>query len=321
MRWLTSTGDSGERLDRYLAGHFGQARNQIARWIRDGRVLVGGRPAKPSLRLDGEEWIECEPPARDAGERMEPEDGPLELLYEDCDCLVVNKPAGLVVHPGAGREGGTLAHRILHRYPETGAVGGPGRPGIVHRLDRDTTGALLVARTPEAYAKLSSDFAERRIDKSYVAIAYGPFGGRDAGTIDAPVGRHPHRRREMTVSPAGRPAITHYRIREEARGLALVEIGLETGRTHQIRVHLKHAGHPIVGDPVYGEARWKGLAREDRARLRDFGRPALHAWRLVFAQPRSGERLGVEAPIAADLERLWSEHSGASAAERLQSGD
>lgn len=304
MRWLTSAEDSGERVDRYLADHYDQARNQVAAWIREGRVLVDGRVAKASLRLAGAEWIECEPLERSFALEMEPEEGPLDVLFEDDQIAILNKPAGMVVHPGAGRGRGTLAHRILHRYPETARVGGPGRPGIVHRLDRDTTGVLAVARTSEAYAELSRAFAERRVSKTYLAVVYGSLRP-PAGTIDAAVGRHPRRRREMSVSARGRPAITHYRTRAESAGLSLLEIDLETGRTHQIRVHLKHRKHPLVGDPIYGEARWKGLPRSLHRALRGFARPALHAWRLSLPHPVSGSRVDCSAPPAGDLEELW----------------
>ena len=304
MRWLTSPEAAGERIDRYLAVHYGQARNQVAQWIREGRVLIDGRRAKASTRLDGGEWVECEPLERSFADEMEPESGPLEVLLEDVHLALLNKPAGLVVHPGAGRDRGTLAHRLLHRYPETARVGGPGRPGIVHRLDKDTTGVLAVARTTEAYVGLTRAFAERRVSKRYLAIVHGRPEPR-AGTVDAPIGRHPTRRREMTVSAGGRPAVSHYRTLAEAEGLALVEVDLETGRTHQIRVHLKQLRHPLVGDPVYGEARWKELPKRRQAAVRDFGRPALHAWRLALAHPITGEELDVAAPPPADLEGLW----------------
>ncbi len=313
MRWLTSAEDSGERLDRYLAGYYSEPRNQIARWIREGRVRVDGGPAKASLRLAGREWIDCEPPERDFALEMEPEELPLEVLFEDEHLAIVNKPAGIVVHPGAGRDRGTLAHRILHRYPETARIGGPGRPGIVHRLDRDTTGALIVARSQAAYVGLSGAFADRTVSKSYLAVVYGRLRP-PSGTIDAPIGRHPRRRKEMAVSPRGRPAVTHYRTLAEAAGLSLLEIGLETGRTHQIRVHLKHRKHPLAGDPVYGEARWKSLPRAVQAVLRELERPALHAWRLSLAHPVTGERIDCEAPPPADLVELWTALGGASVA-------
>ncbi len=317
MRWLTSSADSGERLDKYLASHFHEARNQTAQWVRAEQVRVSGRlVTKPSLRLEGGEWIECEPPERDTATEMAPEEGALAVLFEDEHLAIVDKPAGIVVHPGAGRETGTLAHRLLHRYPEIGSLGGPGRPGIVHRLDRDTTGCLAVARSPEAYAGLSRAFAERRVTKLYLAVLYGTFDPTN-GTIAEPIGRHPQRRKEMTVTPRGRPAVTHYRVLASADGSSVAEIGLETGRTHQIRVHFKHVRRPLIGDPVYGEARWKEAPRHLRRLLREFARPALHAWRLEVPHPVRERPVAVEAPVPEDLETLWNELAGRSLAGLL----
>jgi 23S rRNA pseudouridine1911/1915/1917 synthase len=300
---------AGERLDRFLARILDRPRNQIQRWIREGRASLRGAPLKPSHTVSGGEVLTVLPADEAERQTLEPESEELRVLYEDSDLAVLDKPADLSVHPGAGRSTGTLAHRILARYPETAAVGGPGRPGIVHRLDKDTTGALLVARTPAAYRALSEAFARRQIAKTYLAIVHGePKAAR--GTIAAAIGRHPQRRREMTVRPSGRPAVTHYRVVDSAAGVAALELDLETGRTHQIRVHLKHLGHPLVGDPVYGEARWRALPRARQGPLRDFPRPALHAWRLALEHPTRGERMSFEAPIPADLRELWRRLSG-----------
>jgi len=243
---------------------------------------------------------------------VQAEAGDLAVLYEDADLAVLDKPAGLAVHPGAGRATGTLAHHLLARYPEMAGVGGPGRPGIVHRLDQGTSGVLVVARTPAAYARLARAFADRRVAKTYLAIVYGA-PQPPAGLIDAPVGRHAQRRKEMAVRTGGRPARTAYRTLAsfgEAAGVALLELDLLTGRTHQIRVHLKHRGHPLVGDPVYGEARWKALPRPLQAPLRDFPRPALHAWRLTFRHPVDDRALTFAAPVPADLQELWERVAG-----------
>jgi 23S rRNA pseudouridine1911/1915/1917 synthase len=300
---------AGERVDRFLARILDRPRNQIQRWIREGRASLRGAPLKPSHTVSGGEVLTVLPADEAERQTLEPESEELRVLYEDGDLAVLDKPADLSVHPGAGRSTGTLAHRILARYPETAAVGGPGRPGIVHRLDKDTTGALLVARSPAAYRALSEAFARRQIAKTYLAIVHGePKAAR--GTIAAAIGRHPQRRREMAVRPSGRPAVTHYRVVDSASGAAALELDLETGRTHQIRVHLKHLGHPLVGDPVYGEARWRALPRARQAPLRDFPRPALHAWRLALEHPTRGERMAFEAPIPADLRELWRELSG-----------
>jgi 23S rRNA pseudouridine1911/1915/1917 synthase len=202
-----------------------------------------------------------------------------------------------------------LANRLLGRYPEIAAVGGPGRPGIVHRLDLDTTGVMVVARTQEAYLRLSEAFAERRTDKSYLAVAYGAPRPQ-AGRIDRPLGRHPTDRKRMAVRPRGRPAVTDYRTLDVDRGLSLLALTLITGRTHQIRVHLKAAGHPLVGDPVYGEARWREQPPARQAVLKRFPRPALHAWRLELDHPATGERIALTAPPPEDLCRLWHELAG-----------
>lgn len=297
---------AGQRLDRWLAERLGEPRNQVQRWIRDGLVRVGGEPAaKPATPLAEGERLTVEIPAPEPS-GIEPEAGRLPVLHEDASVVVIDKPAGLTVHPGAGRSTGTLVHRLIDRYPDVEGVGGAGRPGIVHRLDKDTSGALVVARTPEAYRALQRAFSEREVDKRYLAIVYGapePAGG----AIDEPIGRHATERRRMTVRPDGRPARTRYRTRAAAAGLALLELDIETGRTHQIRVHLKHHQHPIVGDPLYGEARWKTVHGPARRLLEAFPRPALHAWRLAFAHPATGERAAFQAPVPADLVELWQD--------------
>jgi 23S rRNA pseudouridine1911/1915/1917 synthase len=295
---------AGERADRFLARVLDLPRNQIQRWLRDGRVSIAGAQLKPSHALAAGDSLEVIPEVAGSRETLEPEPAELAVLYEDRDLVVLDKPSGLSVHPGAGRSTGTLAHRILARYPETAGVGGPGRPGIVHRLDKDTTGALLVARTAAAYQGLTEAFARRTIRKTYLAIVHGRPKA-ESGRIDAPIGRHPHRRQMMTVRSGGKAAVSHYRVLALAPAAAMVEIDLETGRTHQIRVHMKHVGHPLVGDPVYGEARGKGLPRDQPAPLRSFRRPALHAWRVALTHPVSGAPLTVEAPVPADLRELW----------------
>jgi 23S rRNA pseudouridine1911/1915/1917 synthase len=244
-----------------------------------------------------------------------PEPGALRVLWEDDHVLVVDKPAGLTVHPGAGRSTGTLVHRLLDRFPELSGVGGPGRPGIVHRLDHDTTGALVVARSAAAYRALAESFAGRLVDKRYLAICHGVVAA--PLEVRAPIGRHPSRRKEMTVRRGGRPALSRFRPHASVPVATLLEVELETGRTHQIRVHLKSVGHPLVGDPVYGEARWKGARGGAQALLRDFPRPALHAWRVAFPHPIDGNRIEVEAPVPEDLGELWRGLSGKGLADAL----
>lgn len=312
-RWRVEARPTPERLDKLLAERYGVPRNQVRRWVAGGRVRVDDRPAKSSLALAGGEWVECEPLRRPPDDRVTPEEGALVVLHEDVDLVVLDKPAGLAVHPGAGRRTGTLSHRLLARYPEIAAIGGPGRPGIVHRLDLGTTGVLVVARSERAYLALSHAFAARRVEKRYLAIVYGQ-PTRAEGAVDSPIGRHPRRRREMSVRPGGRPARTLWRRRATAAGLALLEIELATGRTHQIRVHLKALGHPLVGDATYGEARWKSWPRAAQGALRDFSRPALHAWRIAFTHPGTAERVLFEAPVPEDLERLWKTVTGAELA-------
>lgn len=302
------TAAAGERLDRHVAARLDLPRNQIQKWIHAGLVLVNGGQAKVSTPVEAGDRIDCAPPER-RDDRVQAEEGELTILHEDPDVVVLDKPAGLTVHPGAGRTTGTLAHHLLARYPEMAGVGGEGRPGIVHRLDQGTSGVLVVARTPVAHVRLARAFASREVEKKYLAIVYGSPLPR-AGMVDAPIGRHALRRKEMTVRANGRPARTGYRTLALAAGLALVELDLLTGRTHQIRVHMKHAGHPLIGDPVYGEARWKALPRPLQAAVRDFPRPALHAWKLAFRHPVSGEMLRFEAAVPEDLRGVWEKVAG-----------
>ncbi len=294
----------GDRVDRFLAAHLDLPRNQIQHWLRDGRVRSEGRALKPSSVLEGREALEIDsPPSREPG-RVVPEEGPLRVLYEDEHLIVVDKAAGLTVHPGSGQPSGTLANHLLYRYPELLEAGSPDRPGIVHRLDQGTSGVLVVARSPLAYRALSLAFADREIDKRYLAIAYGePRPGQ--GEIDLAIGRHRHDRTRMSVRPDGRPALTRYRVVASAAGISLLELELHTGRTHQIRVHLKSLRHPLVGDPTYGEDRWRAFPAPLRRPLREFARPALHAWRLELAHPVTQQLLRFEAPLPEDLIALW----------------
>jgi 23S rRNA pseudouridine1911/1915/1917 synthase len=300
---------SGTRLDRFLADSLNEPRSQIQRWIREGLVAVEGRAAKPSQPVSPGERIDVRPPGPSPDERVEPEPGDLVILHEDDQIIVIDKPAGLPMHPGAGRPTGTLAHRLLAAFPEIEGVGGPGRPGIVHRLDIDTTGVVVIARNAAAYRALSEDFSERRVEKTYLALCYGAPRPAE-GSWTGPIARHPTRRKEMAVRQGGRRARTDYVVRASVGGVSLLKLVLGTGRTHQIRVHLKEAGHPLVGDPVYGEARWKGLERRLRGPLSAFPRPALHAWKLGFRHPGSGDPVEFVAVAPADLRGLWSDLGG-----------
>ncbi|HEV8241221.1 MAG TPA: RluA family pseudouridine synthase [Thermoanaerobaculia bacterium] len=294
---------AGERLDRFLSQHLDVPRNQLQRWIDAGRVRIDGVPAKPAHRLLVGAEVAWDAPPPPADDRVAPEEGELAVLYEDDALIAVDKPAGLTVHPGAGRATGTLVHRLVARYPEIAGVGGPGRPGIVHRLDRGTSGVMVIARTSTAYHHLARAFAARQVDKRYLAICHGIL--RAPREIDAAIARHPTRRQEMTVRAGGRPARSRVRPLATTPPASLVEVELLTGRTHQVRVHLKSLNHPLVGDPVYGEARWKAATGSARAALRDFPRPALHAWRLSFTHPTDDRRVKLESSPPTDLRELW----------------
>ncbi|HEY8393227.1 MAG TPA: RluA family pseudouridine synthase [Thermaerobacter sp.] len=285
---------AGERLDVFLADReeLGMTRSAIQRLIRDDRVLVNGRPTRPSRRLEAGELIEVELPEPEPS-GVVPQDLPLDVVYEDPDVVVINKPRGWVVHPAPGHEAGTLVNALLARYPEMDGVGGPGRPGIVHRLDRDTTGLLVVARTPLAYRELVRQLKERVVRREYLALVRGRPEAR-AGTIDAPIGRHPVDRKRMAVDPErGRPARTHFEVVELVGEYTLLRCWLETGRTHQIRVHLAYIRLPVAGDPVYGGRRGEGeLGLQGQA---------LHAYRLEFPHPRDGRPMRFEAPLPEDF--------------------
>ncbi len=306
--WRVTEAAAGKRLDRALAEQLALPRNQVQSWLRQGQVTVDGAPARKAgqLLIPGQlvAWEVPDPPEQ----RVLPEAGELQLLHVDDQLVVLDKPADLTVHPGAGRREGTLVHRLLAHFPELAGVGGPGRPGIVHRLDKGTSGVLVVARTPAAYRDLVRQFAERRIDKRYLAIVRGA-PRVPAGRVEAPIGRHPVQRQRMAVRADGRLAVSGYRTIAAARGLALLEVHLFTGRTHQIRVHLRHLGHPIVGDTTYGDSRATrpGRAIVPRGSL---DRPALHAWRIALTHPGTGAPCSFAARLPDDLADFWREATG-----------
>lgn len=308
--WVAPAEAAGMRFDTHVAEQLDLPRSRIQAWIEQGLVSIDEHGAKPSLRLRGGERIAATPPPA-GDDRIVPEALPFApVLFSDAHVIAIDKPSGLVVHPGAGRRGGTLVNALLHHYPEIAGVGGAGRPGIVHRLDRDTSGVLLLARSDAAYLALSRAFAERQVEKHYFAILWGTLSQPLQRTD--PIGRHPTERQRMAVRPNGRPASSTFVPLAAASGVTACDVCIETGRTHQIRVHAKAAGHPLVGDPTYGESRHRGLPRGTAQRaLADFPRPALHAWSISLRHPISGEPMTITAPLPADLRQLWLELGGA----------
>jgi 23S rRNA pseudouridine1911/1915/1917 synthase len=295
---------AGRRLDEVLAGLAGVSRAAVARWVEDGRVLVDGRPRPKSHRLHGGEALAWDPPPAAPAAPPAPEAGlDLVVRYEDDQLLVVAKPAGMVVHPAPGHPVGTLVNALLGRACSLSAVGDADRPGIVHRLDRDTSGLLVVAKDDATHLALVRELAAHRIERRYLALVQGHLTA-EAGTVDAPVGRHPRDRKRMAVVAGGRRAVTHWRLRERLPAADLVELSLETGRTHQIRVHLAHLRHPVAGDLTYG-------ADPRLAARLGLDRPFLHAWRLALDHPADGRRIELTEPLPDDLE---------AALERLRAG-
>jgi 23S rRNA pseudouridine1911/1915/1917 synthase len=292
---------AGQRLDQVLALLLPEySRSRLQAWIRDGRVAVDGAQLAASGRLRGGEEICVQVPPRSSDAAPAGEALALDIVHEDADLLVVSKPAGLVVHPGAGNPAGTLMNALLHH--DCGLADVP-RAGIVHRLDKDTTGLLLVARTLPAHKRLVEQLAAREVHREYLALVQGQIIA--GGTVDAPIGRHRQDRTRMAVSQGGREAVTHYRVAQRFAQHTLLRVMLETGRTHQIRVHLASIGHAVVGDPTYGRLRLPAGASADCvAALGAFRRQALHAARLQLAHPISDEPLEFSAPLPADMAEL-----------------
>jgi len=291
---------AGARLDRWLAELLPDlSRSRIQHLIAGQHVTVNGAATKASHRLHGGETIEIDVPPLPPDDLL-PEPIALTVLYEDEHVLVLDKPAGMVVHPGAGNATGTLAAAALAHAPAIAGVGGPRRPGIVHRLDKDTSGVLVMAKTRAAYEALTAQLVERSVTRRYVAVVHGRVG-LTAGVIDAPMGRDPNHRQRMAVRPAGKGkrAVTHYRVLERFPHFTYLELRLETGRTHQIRVHMASLGHPVVGDRTYGRSHGKQpIASEGLA---------LHAVTLAFLHPISQKRLEFTAAFPLRLERLLSQ--------------
>jgi 23S rRNA pseudouridine1911/1915/1917 synthase len=300
LKFIVPPDSSGHRLDRFLVSQLpALSRSQIRSLIDEGRVLVDGAALKASRHVASGETVNIEiPPTPAPGVEAEPI--PLDILYEDEDVAVINKPAGMIVHPGAGADAGTLVAALLNRFGDGGlsTTGGPLRPGIVHRLDKDTSGAILIARTNEAHRKLVDDFRERRIDKTYVALLHGSIKGQ-SGSVELAIARDLRRRSRMTARRReGREARTDWRVLLRLKNYTLIEAGLHTGRTHQIRVHFSALSCPVVGDTLYGAPRQERVAS---TLLPLLSRNFLHAARIAFVHPRTGRRIEVRAPLPPQL--------------------
>jgi 23S rRNA pseudouridine1911/1915/1917 synthase len=297
MKRLTITvpAAAGGRVDRLLADVSGLSRSYIQKLITEGHVTVAGLPVKANQTVSPGEVVDLEIPEPRPLELV-PEAIPLSVVYEDADLLIVDKPAGLVVHPAPGHSGGTLVNALLARDTEYGGIAGVQRPGIVHRLDRDTSGLLMVAKNDRAQASLMAQLKARGVKKTYLALVAGVVVAT-SGRIEAPIGRDPHHRTRMAVVPAGRPAVTGYQVRERLAGWTLLELDLITGRTHQIRVHLAAIGHPVAGDPLYGTGR-------SRRGPEGLERLFLHSWRIELQSPGDGHVIRATAPLPVELETV-----------------
>ena len=297
--------DQGSRLDQFLANSTDFSRSRLVRWLKAGQILVNDRSRPASYRVrPGDRVSLAVPPPEPSG--LTPEALPLDILYEDDDLILVNKPPGLVVHPAPGHRRGTLLNALVHHCPDLAAVGDLNRPGLVHRLDKDTSGVLVAAKTAQAHAQLVRQFQNREVEKIYVALVWGRFV-QARGEIDQEVGRHPSARQKMSVHPRrGKPAVTHWRVLAKYPGpLSLLELFPKTGRTHQLRVHPAALGHPIVGDATYGggAARLKGTPALKGLRPL-VTRQLLHARSLKFTHPRTGAPVLGEAPVPEDFQAV-----------------
>ncbi|WP_438433441.1 RluA family pseudouridine synthase [Gorillibacterium sp. sgz500922] len=292
--WQAEPEAAGERIDKYLVETIEAdvSRSQVQQWIKDGRVRVNDAAVKGSYKLAEGDRIEVSIPEPEELD-VQPENLPLEIVYEDSDVVVINKPRGMVVHPAPGHSSGTVVNALLYHCRDLSGINGVLRPGIVHRIDKDTSGLLMAAKNDLAHASLAAQLKEHSVTRKYIAVVHGNIP-HDQGTIDAPIGRDSGDRKLFTVTHRNsKHAVTHFAVLERLGNFTLIELKLETGRTHQIRVHMKYIGHPLVGDPAYG----KPKDHEMRGQ-------ALHAAVLGFVHPRSGERLEFAAPLPGDMEQL-----------------
>jgi 23S rRNA pseudouridine1911/1915/1917 synthase len=304
--YVVGEGDQDLRLDVFLSRRDPfLSRSRVQKLIEQGAVRVGSRPVRASHKVRKGETIDCEIAPADEYDVV-PEDIPLSVIYEDASLLVVDKPAGMVVHPAAGHHQGTLVNAILFHSQDLSGIGGVLRPGIVHRLDKDTSGLLVVAKSDRAHQALMEQFRQRLVKKTYMVVVYGDVKG-DQGRIDLPVGRHPEDRKKMsTGSRRGREAATRWQMIERFGVATLLKVDIETGRTHQIRVHLHAIGHPVVGDSIYGGTRRANAVKEPalRTTLKGMKRQALHAAQLSFSHPLTGEPLAFSSSPPADMAQL-----------------
>ena len=303
--------ESGLRLDAFIARHLKSMSRSYASWlVQQGYVRVDGLRQKPAYKLKPEQTIEGTVPTKAATPQLKPENKDLDILYEDDAIILLNKPPGIVVHPAAGHHNGTLVNRLLHHCPDLPGIKAEKRPGIVHRLDKDTSGVLVVAKDNFSLQHLAKQFKQRKIRKTYLALVYG-VPEDDEGVVSYPIGRHPVDRKKMAIVPNGRAALTHWWKKEIFEGLSLLEIDLKTGRTHQIRVHCKAIGHSIVGDTVYGSKNAASAIRKHHAQtyclLSSISRQMLHAFRLTLVHPYSEREISVEAKLPEDMKHLLDE--------------
>jgi 23S rRNA pseudouridine1911/1915/1917 synthase len=304
LAFRATDADAGARLDAFLAARMeGVSRTRLKHAIEDGDVLVAGRAAKPSYKLRAGDPVELETPAPPAS-NFTPEDIPLRIIFEDDALVVLDKPAGLIVHPAAGVSSGTLANALAFHFQQLSAHAGATRPGIVHRLDRDTSGLMVVAKTESAHEHLADQFRAREVFKSYVALVHGRVL-EESGRVEEPLARDPRQRTRMAVVRGGRPALSLYRVRRPYERFTLLDVQIKTGRTHQIRVHLAHLKHPVVGDKVYNGGRDATVGDvRVRAAIRAMGRQFLHAEQLGFRHPQTGAPMRFDAPLPAELARM-----------------
>lgn len=301
---LLSEESAGKRLDVVIAELFPEySRSRLKIWIQQGQVLLNGKVAKPKTKITGDEELQLTVQTIESEVACEAEDIPLNIVYQDEDIIVVNKPADLVVHPAAGHYTGTMQNALLYFDPSLAAIP---RAGIVHRIDKDTTGLMVVARNLSSHKYLVDQIQQHEVIREYQAVVHGVMTG--GGMVDQPIGRHPRDRIKMAVRENGREAITHYRLLEKFREHSHIKVQLETGRTHQIRVHMSYLRHPLVGDPVYaGRHRVPPGAQPDLLNyLQAFKRQALHAWKLTLIHPKHGEEVSFEADLPDDMTKLLS---------------